>query len=699
MQLGLAVPSQVQPAGVGPSPAFGAAPQQLNVGGVLSFKPLSTVLAQEAAAAQARQAAQTSPVVLNLAALIRRDFDLAKQAKEDIERQMLEAVRSKRGEYTAEKLNEIRKQGGSEIYMMLFATKARQAKALLGDVLVGAGTEKPWTLSPTPKPDLPPEEVSQIMQGVFLQVQELEMSGVAVAVEDIRQALQDAKDRAEAQLMALARQEAARAEVELEDVLVEGNWLEALDEFIDDLTTFKTAILKGPVLQRVPTLEWVRGPDGTSTPSVTQKNRRTWTRVDPFMLYPAPWAKNTDDAFLIERHQLNPSDLSDMIGLPGYNESAIRAVLEQCGRGGLHQWLSIDMEKPRAEGRDVVSSVAQSDRIDALQYWGAVSGKMLREWGMPADQVPDTAKFYQVECWLIGAWVIKAVINQDPLGRRPYYTDGYSRVPGAFWHNSLFDLVRDCQDMCNAAARALANNLGIASGPQADVNVDRLAAGAEITEMYPWKIWQTTSDPMGSTAKAINFFQPQSNAQELMAVYEKFSIMADEYSGIPRYMAGVEGTPGAGRTASGLSMMIGNASKTIKQLIASIDQRVISLSVGRLYEQEVQRNPNMRGDLKIVARGAMSLTTREAAQVRRNEFLQFTANPIDLQIMGPEGRAALLREAAKTLQMNVDDIVPSKATIRQRQIAMAQAAPPPQPGGEQLMDGTPATDHFSPVAA
>jgi len=85
MQLGLAVPPQVQSAGVTQGPAFGAAPQQLNFGGLLSIKPLSTVLAQEEAAAKASLAAQQSdPVVLNLAGLIRRHFDLAQQAKIDI---------------------------------------------------------------------------------------------------------------------------------------------------------------------------------------------------------------------------------------------------------------------------------------------------------------------------------------------------------------------------------------------------------------------------------------------------------------------------------------------------------------------------------------------------------------------------------------------------------------------------------------
>lgn len=706
MQLGLAVPSTVQPPGFAPAagaPTPGPTPQALNIGGIMTMRPLSTVLARDAqdAAAASYAQAQNDAVVQNLAALIRRHWSLAKQAKQDVELKMLNAVRSRRGEYPPEKLSKIKQQGGSEIYMMLFATKARQAKALLGDVLIGAGTEKPWTFNPTPKPDLPPENVSQIMQGVAQMVFEAERSGAAMDVDSIRELLQEARDRAESQMQALAREESARAELEIEDMLVEGGWLQALDEFIDDLTTFKTAFLKGPVVRNVPTLVWQKQADGTSRPVVEIQRRQEWERADPFSIYPAPWAKNTNDAFLIERHKLSPTELSEMRGVPGYNTTAIEQVLSEHGGGGLHEWLSIDTQKPQAEGRDMGVTVNQSDLIDALQYWGSVSGKMLREWGMKPAEVPDEAKHYQVEAWLIGSCVIKAVINPDPMGRRPYYSDGYSRIPGAFWHNSLFDLIEDCQDMCNASARSLANNLGIASGPQVDVNVQRLAEGETITSMYPWKIWQTTSDAMGSTAKAVNFFQPDSHAQELMQVYEKFSMMADEYSGIPRYMTGTEGTPGAGRTASGLSMMIGNASKTIKQLIASIDMRVISLSVGRVYEQQIQFNPNMRGDLKIIARGAMSLATREAAQVRRNEFLQFTANPIDLQIMGPEGRAALLRETAKTLDMDVDKVVPSVAMLRQRQIAMsaAQMQQQPQPGGEQLANGAPTTDHFSPTAA
>ena len=688
-------------------------PKAYSLGGTVTVKSLAALQAEEAAAAAAATPSTSQdPMLAGLAGHIRHHWQLAKDAKTDVERLMLEAVRSRRGEYDPAMLAKIREQGGSEIYMMLFATKARQAKALLTDVLIGAGIEKPWTIQPTPKPELPPGEVQAIMQAVYQEAAQAEMMGLPMSVGDIRQKLLDAKGMLENQIMETARVYAEQAETKIEDMMVEGGWTEAVDQFIDDLMVFQTAFMKGPVVRNIPQLQWTRGADGTFQPTVAATRTVQWERVDPFNIYPAPWSKSVHDGYLIERHKLSRGDLNAMIGVDGYDEQAIRRVLDEHGQGGLHEWLTVDLEQASAEGRDTAAAHGkQSDLIDALQYWGSVSGKMLREWGMDEAEVPDESKEYEVECWLIGGEVIKAVLNPDPLQRRPYYADGYSRVPGAFWHNSLYTVIRDCQQMCNSAARALANNLGIASGPQVAINVERLPNGESVTEMYPWKIWQFTSDPMGSTAPAIDFFQPQSNANELMGVFEKFSQMADEYSGIPRYMTGLGGGEGgAGRTASGMSMMIGSASKQIKQLVSSIDLHVIGPSVERAYQWLMQYDSDagLKGDLKVQARGALSLVTKEAAQVRRNEFLAATGNPIDMQIIGLEGRAEVLREAAKGLNLNADKVVPPLSVIRERaamaQMAMMQAQQAqggedgenPNNSGQELENGAPTSDHFSP---
>jgi hypothetical protein len=335
---------------------------------------------------------------------------------------------------------------------------------------------------------------------------------------------------------------------------------------------------------------------------------------------------------------------------------------------------------------------------------------------------------YQIEGWLIGPYVIKAMLNPDPLNRKPYYATSYERVPGNFWGHSVADLVSDPQDICNAAARSMINNAALASGPQVGILTDRIAAGEQITQLKPWRIWQLNSDPMGGSTSdpPIRFFQPQSILGDLMQLFDKFTVMADEYSGIPRYMTGNAVAGGAGRTASGMSMMMGNAGKMITSVIKNIDLNIMEPLLERLYyfNMRYETDPELKGDVCIVAKGASNIVAKDAAQVRRNEFLATTANPIDMQIMGIEGRAAVLRETAKTLQMDTDKVVPDTDTLRQKlQVQSAlQAQPqggapgaggagggpaaggalggsPPGPGatetnGQQLTNGAPVTDTF-----
>lgn len=76
--------------------------------------------------------------------------------------------------------------------------------------------------------------------------------------------------------------------------------------------------------------------------------------------------------------------------------------------------MSVDTDRASsAEGRDSLSAdVNRSDLIDALQYWGSVSGKMLREWGM--DELTSYRSGAQIEAWLIGSHVIEQG-NANPI--------------------------------------------------------------------------------------------------------------------------------------------------------------------------------------------------------------------------------------------------------------------------------------------
>lgn len=697
------------------------APGTITTGGMVTIKSLKALQDEQRTAAQTQN---SQPVVQALAGYIRKTWMSSMMAKQQTsEIKMLKSVRARRGEYDPDKLAQLREQGSSTIYMMLTSNKCRAASSWLRDTLVTSSDEKPWTIKPGAIPDIPPNQIESIMQQAQQEVEQLYAAGQPPTDQQVRERLLEMKDMAMSHLKDMASRTAERMEVKMTDQLQEGGWSKAFSDFLDDITTFPSAFIKGPVVRKRPKMKWIPTQDGQYQIDIQDQLCLEWERVDPFNIYPAADANDVNDGSLIERHKLQRSDLQALMGVEGYSDGAIRMVLEEYGKGGLRDWIYVDMNKASAEGKSTMGVQQNpSALIDALQYWGNVQGQLLRDWGMTEEEIPDPLTDYAIEAWVVGHWVIKAVLNPDPLGRKPYYKASYEEVPGAYWGNSVADLARDAQDICNAAARSLVNNMSLASGPQVVYNIDRLPQGENITQMYPWKVWQVTSDPMAGGAAPMQFYQPNSLAQELMAVYEKFSVLADEYTGIPRYMTGDSAAGGAGRTASGMSMLMSNAGKAIKQVIASIDENVIRLAIERLYFYNMRYgdDPDLKGDVNIVARGAVSLLVKEQAQMRQTQFLQIAlSNPMTAQIVGVEGIAELLRQSAKTLDLNPDNIVPpieiikarmaqaqQQAAMQQQQLQMSQqngqaqsgGTPPNAQPGATLENGAPVTNNFAPMS-
>jgi hypothetical protein len=684
-----------------------------------------------------------SILVRSLAGMVQKCFAAAKSEKDEVEQRMLRSCRARRGEYDPDTLAKIRATGTSEVYMMLSSAKARAATAILRDVFLGNGGEKPWSLSPTKEPELPQMQMdAAIMRAGELvqQIQDMMGGPQAVPESQVEELLELARSRGQMEVMLDAKKSMLRMESKMEDQLQEGGFTKALSDFIDDLSTFPSAILKGPVIRNKPQLTWIPAEDGSYSPQTVSRLTPEWERVSPFNIYPAPGSSDVNDGYIIELHKLRPHALEELIGVDGYSEGAIKAVIAAYGTGGLREFTTIDSARADVEGKTSLSlSDSTSPTISAIQYWGPVLGKELIEHGMDESKVGDVTKTYHCEIWVIGTWVIKAILNYDPLGRTPYFKGSYEDLPGSFWGNSPIDLIADCQTTCNNAARAMTNNMAIASGPQVVLNIDRLPPGENPSNLYPWKLHQVTSDPYGNNSSPVTFFQPSSNAQELMGIYDKFALLADEYSGIPRYVTGEGPAAGAGRTASGLSMMLASSGKIIKSVALGVDLNVLGPAIERLFYHNMRygTDPELKNtDVKVVARGAASLIIKETAQVRRSEFLGLILNsPLVAQVVGEEAIADLLRATASGLDLDTDKLIPPPEVIRarlfqqqqqavqqqqmaQQQAMMGQDVPleqmniqrdpsgamtgmqvmPGKPGGgQQLMNGAPATDLFSPT--
>ena len=82
--------------------------------------------------------------------------------------------------------------------------------------------------------------------------------------------------------------------------------------------------------------------------AVQQRTPRLWwEHVSPFDLWWTPGVADIEDAQIIHRIKVTRTDLNDLIGLPGYNSTNIRAVLENYGRQGfIENWDSTDATAP-----------------------------------------------------------------------------------------------------------------------------------------------------------------------------------------------------------------------------------------------------------------------------------------------------------------------------------------------------------------
>lgn len=616
----------------------------------------------------------------NLAAYVRRRWDAMRNHRNTgnnpLNSRLLRAQRMFEGQYEPAKLQEIRRFGGSEVYSRMVAVKCRGATALLRDVYLGA--ERPWTIEPQPDPPVPPGVMTSIATLISTEAMQQTMQEQKPPDQEmvhnryinlVRQA-QNAARRT-----AMSQAEAASNKVD--DILQAGRFYDALAEYLVDVALFPFAVLKGPVVRMVPKLTWTdRVPQMNTVPQLF------WERIDPFNFYWGPGDVDIDHAEIIERKKLTRGDLNDVLGLPGYDDNAVRGALNDYA-SGLRDWMDApDTEAALSVGRESPQN-NQSNLIDAIEYHGSIQGQVLLDNGFDESKITDPDRDYLVQTWVVGRYTIKIQLSPSPRQRHPYYVTSFEKVPGTIAGHGLPDILEDLQEVANATLRALVNNMSIASGPQVVINTELLDPTTNEDQLYPWKRWKVNSDPLGATREPVTFFQPNSNAQELMQIYQGMSSLGDDISAIPRYVTGESLSGGAGRTASGLSMLMGNAQKVLQTVAANIDIDVMRGVLSSLYDMIMltDRTGLLSGDEQIKVNGVVVALQKETEHQKQLQFLQITGNPVDLQIIGEVGRARVLRSLASGLGLP-DDIVPDDETIQQKadqqkqqqqQMAQAQA--------------------------
>ncbi len=655
-----------------------------------------------------------------LASHISNQWTINKDDRVRIEQELMRLQEAVNGEYDPQTMAAIRSNGGSEIFIPLTSMQCNAGASWLLSVLNPPG-DKAFSFKPTPVPELPAvlkQQLEQKVKGTLAaDAPRVEGSvspqmpaglpagpdGSPMTPKSVETIVDKKAEDLKKEFNKESAKRAERMERMVQDQLITSEWYGTLESFITDLVTFPTAFIKTSYVYKTSMATTMV--DGQITMDSKEELVAKDERVSPFDIYPSPDQTCVNDGSMIERLKLSRSEVYSCLDKPGYDNENILKVLEEVDGSGLADWQSsVDSTRRYSENHSTDFS-GDDGSIYGLRFLGPVSAEKMLDWGYSVEDLKrqgylqepldeqgnpskrDLFREIDIDAILIGNHVIKAVPNMDPENKRPYYSASYRKVPGSFWGKSVAMLSQPHQKLVNATARALSNNMGIASGPQIVVYTDRLPQGETLQSIEPLKIWQTVSDPTGGNQKPIDFFQPQSNAQELMAVYQYYFDSVGEVTGIPRASYSTDPTrsmPGA-NTASGLAMLLETASKQIKQAVRNIDTGVIEPRLRYQYRTNMMNPdiPNMyKGDMNIQAIGARSIVAKAVENQRAIELLQATANPLDSELLGKRGRAAIYKTIERNYDM--DGLVPSEDELEQAEKQAAQQQKPPSPEQTKL---------------
>ena len=612
-----------------------------------------------------------------------------KDARNEVELEWLDNFRQFLGQYDQETMSKLAGQR-SKVFVGLTRTKVMAAFSRLIDLLFQSGQDF-FGIEATPIPELDPMEMAEVVKTATAEVMETSGAYAPTQVMDIINERRDELvDEVREEVRRRAKLAAEEMQVLIRDQLLDSNAEQKIKEAVMEAVIFGTGCVKGGTMRIERNKRWKRMIEkGVQAHAlmVMETIKPDIESVSVFDIYPDPYATSNHDLHgLFRRHVLTRRQFRELRERDGFDGDAVLEILDQSPRGN---YIEEDHERIRREAANIRLVTGPNNRFEVLEYWGSINGQDLLDAGVELPDGSDETDEFDANVWLCDGRVIRATLNPIPDGRIPYNCFPYERNPHQFWGTGVPKMMRDSQATMNAATRIFIDNMAIASGPMVEVNTDFLEAGEDPRDLHPWKVFlRSGGDP---NAPAVRFNQPIANANGLTSIIELFRRFADETTSLPSYTHG-ETAQSLNKTATGMSILMGNANVALKSTLKNIDDFLIVPLIQSLYHwnMEWSDNEKAKGDLKTVARGSTSLIQREVRSQRLLQFLSLISNPMDMAIVK---RKELLTDIAKSMDINPDQVLKTdreleiEAQAQQQQMLAASGAGGGLLGGPAPMEG------------
>ena len=650
---------------------------------------------------------------LNLVGIIKSRFALAEESRDSDERRWLRSYENYRGLYN--KSVKFRESEKSRIFVKITKTKVLAAFGQLVDVIFGTGKfpigiaetklpegekEDAFLDFQNPSPNLegnmpdnignrledaPVESIYDVgYEGDGKTLKAGATYGTGLFEDTIEELAAEAgvvKEGTSADPQKIeispAQRAARRMEKLVHDQIEESNGGSEIRSALLEAALLGTGIVKGPFNFNKKLHKWDRNETGEREYSPLEVRVPRIEFVSCWDFYPDPAATNIEECeYVVHRHKMNRSQLRQLRNMPYFDEEAIRECIQQ---------------GPNYEEKDFESQLRDDYKADetympnfeVLEYWGIMDAEYAREVGIELPDSVDDLDEVQINAWICGSKLLRAVINPFTPYRIPYNAFPYERNPYNFFGVGVAENMDDSQQIMNGHARMAIDNLALAGSLVFDVDESALVGGQNM-EVYPGKIFRRQAGMPGQSIYGLKF---PNTAPENMMMFDRFRQLADEQTGIPSYSHGQTGVQSMTRTASGMSMLLGAASLNIKTVVKNLDDFLLK-PLGEAYFQWNMQffdgEIDVAGDLEVRATGTNSLMQKEVRSQRLTMFLQTAQSPA----IAPFVKISkLVSELAYSLDLAPDEILndPEEAAIMAQIIGMQNAG---QTTGEETQPGS-----------
>ena len=476
-----------------------------------------------------------------------------------------------------------------------------------------------------------------------------------------------------------AKAAARKMERKIHEQLDESSAEKHLRSAVFECSLFGTGVMKGPFAFDREYPHW--NENGEYEPLFETIPKVEYVSI--WDLYPDPDARNMDEAeYAIQRSRMSRSQLRGLKKRPHFREESIELAIEN-GASYVREYWENTLEDD--------ANTDSIDRYEVLEYWGVMDAELAEEADFDIPEDLQDRDQVQVNVWVCNGQILRLVLNPFTPTRIPFCAVPYEMNPYSFFGIGVAENMQDTQLLMNGVLRMSVDNAALSGNLLIEVDETNLVPGQDL-EVYPGKVFRRQA---GAPGQAIFGTKFPNVSQELGMMFDKFRQLADEATGIPSFSHGMSGVTGVGRTASGMSMLMGAASQSIKAVVRNVDDYLLSPMGKALFAFNMQFNFDKefaQGDLEVKANGTESLMRNEVRSQKLLQFMQMSANP---QLTPFVKYDYILRELAASMDLDEEKVLndPREAIIQAKMMAEIQALmPQPEPGQNPQGGPMPAGD-------